>query len=203
MVAQARRPALIGGERHDRRRSAPALAYFSHAATTTSWPASAARARPTSTSASSPTSSRPASTCCRSIPRSACAAPPVLRVLPGHLDGHAAPRRLGGGRPRAAPGLDGRGGPLGDRQHRRPRRAEGLRRRAAAVDRRRTSSAPGRENLLAAVQATVALDPVSISFGAVPSGSGQTAHGSVTLRNLSGVSQTFGLAVIEQPRPPG
>ncbi|HMC15973.1 MAG TPA: S8 family serine peptidase, partial [Albitalea sp.] len=37
----------------------------------------------------------------------------------------------------------------------------------------------GRENLLAAVNAKVALDPVSLSFGAVPSGSGQTQRMSV------------------------
>jgi subtilisin family serine protease len=55
----------------------------------------------------------------------------------------------------------------------------------------------GRENLESAVQAVVALDPVSISFGAVPSGSGQPRQGSVTLRNLSDVQQTFGLAVID------
>jgi minor extracellular serine protease Vpr len=55
----------------------------------------------------------------------------------------------------------------------------------------------GRENLESAVQAVVALDPVSISFGAVPSGSGQPRQGSVTLRNLSGAPQTFGLAVID------
>ena len=55
----------------------------------------------------------------------------------------------------------------------------------------------GRENLESAVQAVVALDPVSISFGAVPSGSGQPRRASVTLTNLSSGSQTFGLAVID------
>ena len=55
----------------------------------------------------------------------------------------------------------------------------------------------GRENLESAVQAVVALDPVSISFGAVPSGSGQPRQASVTLRNLSAAPQTFGLAVID------
>ncbi len=52
----------------------------------------------------------------------------------------------------------------------------------------------GRENLLSAVNATVALDPVSISFGAVPSGSGQTSTFDVTLTNLSGAA-TFDVAV--------
>ena len=55
----------------------------------------------------------------------------------------------------------------------------------------------GRENLLSAVQAVVALDPVSISFGAVPSGSGQPRQASMTLKNLSGVPQTYALAVID------
>jgi subtilisin family serine protease len=52
----------------------------------------------------------------------------------------------------------------------------------------------GRENLLSAVNATVALDPVSVSFGAVPSGSGQTLAFDVTLTNLSGAA-TFSVAV--------
>jgi minor extracellular serine protease Vpr len=53
----------------------------------------------------------------------------------------------------------------------------------------------GRENLLSAVNATVALDPVSVSFGAVPSGSGQTNSFVLTLTNLTGGAQTFGVAV--------
>jgi minor extracellular serine protease Vpr len=53
----------------------------------------------------------------------------------------------------------------------------------------------GRENLLSAVNASVALDPVSVSFGAVPSGSGQTLTFDVTLTNLSGGSATFDVAV--------
>jgi subtilisin family serine protease len=55
----------------------------------------------------------------------------------------------------------------------------------------------GRANLLAAVQATVAMDPVSLSFGAVPSGSGNTLQRSVTLTNISDASQTFMLQVAE------
>jgi minor extracellular serine protease Vpr len=53
----------------------------------------------------------------------------------------------------------------------------------------------GRENLLSAVNAFVALDPVSISFGAVPSGSGQTQTFALVLTNLSGSTQTFNVAV--------
>ncbi len=53
----------------------------------------------------------------------------------------------------------------------------------------------GRENLLSAVNAVVALDPVSVSFGAVPSGSGQTNSFVVTLTNLTNGAQTFGVAV--------
>jgi subtilisin family serine protease len=53
----------------------------------------------------------------------------------------------------------------------------------------------GRENLLAAVNARVALDPVSVSFGAVPSGSGQVKTFDVTLRNVSGSAMTLSVAV--------
>jgi subtilisin family serine protease len=55
----------------------------------------------------------------------------------------------------------------------------------------------GRENLAAAVMAQVAMDPVSLSFGAVPSGSGQTLQGSVTLTNLSGGPKTYTLQVVD------
>jgi subtilisin family serine protease len=57
----------------------------------------------------------------------------------------------------------------------------------------------GRENLLAAVSTKVGLNPVSLSFGAVPSGSGQTRQLSVTLTNLSGGSQTYLLSISGQP----
>jgi minor extracellular serine protease Vpr len=53
----------------------------------------------------------------------------------------------------------------------------------------------GRENLASAVTAWVALNPVSVSFGAVPSGSGQTLGYTVTITNLKGFSHTFDLAV--------
>ncbi|TMA84027.1 MAG: hypothetical protein E6J63_23730 [Deltaproteobacteria bacterium] len=54
----------------------------------------------------------------------------------------------------------------------------------------------GRENLLAAVGARVALDPVSVSFGAVPSGSGQSRSVAVTVTNL-GADGSFSLAVAD------
>jgi subtilisin family serine protease len=57
----------------------------------------------------------------------------------------------------------------------------------------------GRENLLSAVTAKAGLDPVSVSFGAVPSGSGQTQTKTVTVTNLSGSSQTYSFAVTGQP----
>ena len=46
----------------------------------------------------------------------------------------------------------------------------------------------GRENLLAAVSAVVQLDPVSVSFGAVPSGSGRSDTRIVTLSGAPGAS---------------
>ncbi|MFT3953952.1 MAG: S8 family serine peptidase [Piscinibacter sp.] len=57
----------------------------------------------------------------------------------------------------------------------------------------------GLENLLAATGATVSLDPVSLSFGAVPSGSGQSRTQSLTVTNLSGVAKSFVLSVAAQP----
>jgi subtilisin family serine protease len=53
----------------------------------------------------------------------------------------------------------------------------------------------GRENLLAAVGANVSLDPVSVSFGAVPSGSGQARGAGMTVKNLSGGPLTLEFAV--------
>lgn len=55
----------------------------------------------------------------------------------------------------------------------------------------------GGENLLNAVNARLALDPVSVSFGAVPSGSGQSRTASLTLTNLSAASKTYSLAVVD------
>jgi subtilisin family serine protease len=53
----------------------------------------------------------------------------------------------------------------------------------------------GRENLASAVAAAVSLDPVSVSFGAVPAGSGQTRSFVVTLGNLAAVPQSLKLEV--------
>ena len=57
----------------------------------------------------------------------------------------------------------------------------------------------GLENLLAAVNTKVALDPVSLSFNAVPSGSGQTRQLEITLTNVSGTARTLDLAIGSQP----
>lgn len=53
----------------------------------------------------------------------------------------------------------------------------------------------GRENLLSAVGARAALDPVSVSFGAVPSGAGQTKTFAVTVTNISAAQATYALTV--------
>lgn len=57
----------------------------------------------------------------------------------------------------------------------------------------------GLENLEAAVNATVALDPVSLSFNGVPSGSGQTRQLALTLTNIGGTAKTLDLAIGTQP----
>jgi minor extracellular serine protease Vpr len=48
----------------------------------------------------------------------------------------------------------------------------------------------GRDNLLSAVNARVALDPVSLSFGAVPSGAGEAKTATIALTTLSGAPAT-------------
>src|SRR5882672_9903489 len=53
----------------------------------------------------------------------------------------------------------------------------------------------GRENLLAAVESQLAIDPVSVSFGAVPSGSGQSKTFALTLTNLSAANLDLELSV--------
>jgi subtilisin family serine protease len=52
----------------------------------------------------------------------------------------------------------------------------------------------GRENLLSAVGAVVALGPVSISFGAVPSGSGVTNDFKLLVTNITSVTRTYAFA---------
>jgi len=49
----------------------------------------------------------------------------------------------------------------------------------------------GRENLLSAVQATVAADPVSASFGSIPSGSGKSRTFQVDMTNVGGSSESL------------
>jgi subtilisin family serine protease len=56
----------------------------------------------------------------------------------------------------------------------------------------------GLENLWNAVRAKVSLDPVSIAFGGVPSGSGQNRSGEIIVKNLTGATATFTFA-IEDP----
>jgi minor extracellular serine protease Vpr len=53
----------------------------------------------------------------------------------------------------------------------------------------------GRENLLKAVGARAALDPVSVSFGAVPSGGGQTKTFDVIVHNLGAGTVTWTVVV--------
>jgi minor extracellular serine protease Vpr len=53
----------------------------------------------------------------------------------------------------------------------------------------------GRLNVTAAVNALVALDPVSVSFGTVPSGSGQTRTATLALTNLGASAATFDVSI--------
>lgn len=56
-------------------------------------------------------------------------------------------------------------------------------------------SGAGMANLFNAVNARVAVDPVSVSFGAVPSGSGMTDTFAVKLTNISGAPMTYHVSV--------
>jgi minor extracellular serine protease Vpr len=53
----------------------------------------------------------------------------------------------------------------------------------------------GLDNLEAAVGATVGIDPVSVSFGAVPTGSGISKSVDVRLTNLTGSAHTYALSI--------
>jgi subtilisin family serine protease len=55
----------------------------------------------------------------------------------------------------------------------------------------------GQVDLAAAVDADVALGPVSVSFGAIPAGAGQTKSVAVRLTNLSGSSGTWSLGIAD------
>ena len=54
----------------------------------------------------------------------------------------------------------------------------------------------GREDLVSASGAAVAVDPVSVSFGPIPQGSGQTRSVRVTLHNISGAVKTYSLKAL-------
>ena len=57
----------------------------------------------------------------------------------------------------------------------------------------------GRANVLDAARAQAALDPVSVSFGAVPSGSGQTLTAPLVIKNVSGSASTWALSISGAP----
>src|SRR4029078_9823860 len=59
----------------------------------------------------------------------------------------------------------------------------------------------GRENLDAATHAAVGLDPVSVSFGAVPAGSGQSSSQTVTLSRLDGDPGTLFASMVVRSGP--
>jgi subtilisin family serine protease len=64
-------------------------------------------------------------------------------------------------------------------------------------------SGTGRLNLDSAVKADVVLDPVSVSFGAVPSGSGQTRTFPVTVMNAGTAERVFSVAIDPYGSAPG
>lgn len=57
----------------------------------------------------------------------------------------------------------------------------------------------GLEDLLAAVQSSVTLDPVSLAFGGIPSGSGQSRSLVMTVTNVSGTQRSLTLTIGAQP----
>jgi len=57
----------------------------------------------------------------------------------------------------------------------------------------------GRENVLAAALAQAALDPVSLSFGAVRSGSGKAWAKQLVIENVGATAQTWALSVVDAP----
>jgi minor extracellular serine protease Vpr len=70
-----------------------------------------------------------------------------------------------------------------------------LKQASGALETNLNITGAGRENLLAAINAVVTLDPVSVSFGAVPSGSGQSAASTVSLKNVSAGSMTISISI--------
>ena len=57
----------------------------------------------------------------------------------------------------------------------------------------------GLENLEAAVKAPVVLGPVSLAFGGIPAGSGQSRSATVTVTNTGASTATFALSLTDQP----
>ena len=58
----------------------------------------------------------------------------------------------------------------------------------------------GLENAENAVSASISLDPVSIGYGAVPSGSGQGRADSIVVKNLTSTTATFTFAIDDPVR---
>jgi len=127
-----------------------------------------------------------------SIPANACATPPCFAFFNGtsmatpHLAGSAAVVR---GQHPAWSAADVRSAIVNTAVRNVVRDGEG-----ALVDDVNIVGA-GREDLKNAVDATVAVDPVSASYGAVPSGSGQSRTVNVTLHNLGSVAKSVALSV--------
>lgn len=127
-----------------------------------------------------------------SIPANACATPPCFAFFNGtsmatpHLAGSAAVVR---GQHASWSAADVRSAIVNTAVRNVVRDAEG-----GIVDDVNIVGA-GREDLKNAVDATVAVDPVSASFGAVPSGSGQSRTVNVTLRNIGSATKNVALSV--------
>lgn len=66
---------------------------------------------------------------------------------------------------------------------------------SGAVEKNVNVTGAGRLNLDSATTAEVVLDSVSVAFGAIPSGSGQTRSQAVVIKNVSGATATFSLAI--------
>lgn len=129
-----------------------------------------------------------------SIPHQFCAAPPCFAFFQGtsmatpHLAGSAAVVRWAHPTWSAA---DIRSAVVNTADQGTLRRSSSV---TGALETDVLVTGSGRENLFSAVNAAVSLDPVSVSFGGVPSGSGQTLTFPVRVTNL-GSPGTFDVAV--------